>query len=204
MNFPKPDKYFSLFLWLSVLSSCTKDEFGVPSDCKNLTGWLKKGYQWTYAFHSPYIHADTLTLTVDDEIRPGVFAVSTVADDTNFYAVGTKYLQPCYQDIYISGESSMKIAFITYKVDGSVGEKWHYSMPTSRGYTATVSSEIVEKDVPVTVDAGTFSCLHIFEELTSTDTTALDVTTDYFLNNDIGIVKVHSTLQDYSLARKNF
>jgi hypothetical protein len=113
-------------------------------------------------------------------------------------------MQPCKNDIYISNQRSMAIAFITYKVDGEIGEKWQYSYPTSRGFTATIASEIAAKEVPVTVPAGTFSCLQIIEEITSTDPSALVQYSVYFLNNEHGLIKVVSSTDEYALVRKNY
>jgi hypothetical protein len=195
-------KTFSI-LALFVLASCKKDN-KLPADCSNLTGWLKTGHQWVYEFQSPFVIADTITLTVNGEIDPGVFEISTVADDTTLYAVSTRYMKPCKNDIYISNQRSMAIAFITYKVDGDIGEKWNYSYPTSRGFTATIASEIAAKEVPVTVPAGTFSCLQIIEEITSTDPSALVQYSVYFLNNEHGLIKVVSSTDEYALVRKNY
>lgn len=187
-----------------LFNACIKDDGAIPDQCDNRTGWLKPGHQWVYAFYSPMVYADTIRLTVNGEVRSGVYEVSTVADDTTVYAVSKRYMQPCGNDIYISSLESMQVAFVTYKVDGDVGEKWQYSFPTSRGFVSTTASEIVGKDVPVDVPAGTFNCLHIHEEISSTDPTALTQTSDYYIDNEYGLIRVVTSTDEYTLVRKNY
>lgn len=189
---------------LVLVSSCIEDDAAIPDDCDNRTGWLETGHQWVYDFQSPFVYADTISLTVNREVRPGVYEVTTVADDTTLYRVSYRYMQPCGNDIFISSQESMQIAFVTYKVDGEVGEKWRYSYPTSRGFMSTTASEIVEKDVLVTVPAGTFSCLHIYEEISSTDPTSLVQSSNYYLNNEHGLIRVVTGTEEYNLVRKNY
>lgn len=190
-----------LFFFLGLIASCSKMDDS--SGCSNNTGWIITGHEWVYDHYSDYISADSLFVSVTAE-SDGAFTYNSTYDDGSLYPTFTSYLQPCGNDIYSAKTVSMADKFIVYKTDGNIGDKWSYTGTTTGGYAATAVNEITGKNITVSVTAGAFQCLKIHQVLTSSQPSSIPVVTDFYLNNQYGIIQVDGSTTQYNLVRKNF
>lgn len=199
--------YLLLLIFLTSISSCKKtdDDSGkeIPSDCTNNTGWIKNGHQFVYINDPYYIFADTLYSSIE-EISAGVFKISHRYDDGFIYPVYSAYLKPCKNEIYQGSSAAMANAFVVYHIDGNVNDTWSNTTTSAGGYTITTNYKITGKNVSVTVEAGTFTCLKIHLISTSTQPGSLTTESDYYLNNESGLIKLDGNTAYYELARKNY
>jgi len=196
---------YILLLLVIATNSCKKndDDSNIPSNCTNITGWLKNGHQFVYVNEPILFFADTLTTTIE-EVSAGVFKGTNVFDDGSTYPSFSGYTKPCGNDIYSAADVAMSNASVTYHVDGNINDTWSSVATSLGGYKVTNTYKITGKNISVTVPAGTFSCLKINVVSVSTQPGALTVITDIYLNNESGMIKTDGNTTHYELARKNF
>lgn len=191
-----------LLLGISTISSCKKDD---PDNnnvtCANNTGWLRNGHEAVYANSPLFIAADTLYATFS-EVSTGVFKTTSKFDDGTLYPVQVNYQQPCDNQIYQAMTADMANKQEVYRVDGNVGDTWTFTTTSTQGNSITTTTTITEKNVSVTVPAGTFVCLK-FQQV-SVSSAGGSVTTNTYINNNAGPVLVDGTTVHYELARKNY
>lgn len=197
-------KISTAFLLLATVTifSCKKDNNDNSSaSCTNLTGWLANGHELVYENSPIVIAADTLYSNFTD-VGGGVFKAISKYDDGTIYPTQTVYIQPCGNSIYQATTQDMANKQEAFRVDGSVGDSWTTTLTSAGGATVTTVNTIQEKNVSVTVAAGTFSCIKFHQ--VATISTGGSVTTDIYMNNSVGAVVVDGTTTHYELARKNF
>lgn len=196
--------HLSMLLLLTIsISSCKKSSNSnnnVPGNCVNTTGWIKDGHRWVYTNEPIYIFADSLFNSMD-AAGTGVFKSSSSFDGGPAQSV---YLQPCGTDIYQSTSAAMTNSVIIYKTDGNVGDTWSNTLNSTGGYTVTSTFTITDKNVSITVPAGTFSCLEIYQESHSSQPGSLAVEAYVYLNNTYGMIMTDGNTVHYELVRKNF
>ena len=194
--------FITTFLLLGTLTifSCKKDDNNIPT-CANNTGWLKNNHEAVFVNTPIFISADTLYTTFA-EVSPGVFKSTSKFDDGTVYPTQSNYIQACNNSIYQATTSSLVYKQEIYRIDGIVGDNWTSTTTSSGGNTITTTSTITEKNVSITVPAGTFVCIRFTQ--VSTSSAGGSVTTDTYINNNAGPVLIDGTSVHYELARKNY
>ena len=136
------------------------------------------------------------------EVSTGVFRSTSKFDDGTVYPTQTTYLQACGNSIYQAETADLANKKEVYRIDGNVGDTWTYTSTSFGGSTVTTTTTIAEKNVSVTVPAGTFVCIK-FRQV-STSSAGGSATTDTYINNSVGPVLVDGSSVNYELARKNY
>ncbi len=177
---------------ISVLTGCKKDSDDDSTPAPTTFTFLGDGRQLEYSFNSIFLPdtSFTVNLTADGGAFKNVqiFYPSVNKDST--------WLKECGTNLAISGtSSSVDCANIFFKGTRAVGDSWSFT--TSSGSTATHA--VVEKNVSVTVAAGTFIC----DKMTYRSTTSITTDTLYF-NNQYSFIKYEGLLGNYELRSKNF
>ncbi|MDB5226881.1 MAG: hypothetical protein JWN78_1074 [Bacteroidota bacterium] len=197
---------FSMLLLLTIsISSCKKssnstNNNNIPGNCVNNTGWVRDGHSWVYTNEPIYIFADSLFVTMESA-GSGIFkSTSTFDNGTPF----SGYAKPCGNYIYQAADAAMTNAQIAYYVDGNINDTWSSVVTSTGGYTVTNTFTITDKNVSITVPAGTFSCLVIHITSHSTQPGSLTVETDLYMNNTYGMIETDGNTSHYELVRKNF
>lgn len=199
--------YMALFAITLFIASCKKDDDSnnnTPTNCTNLTGWIRDGHKWVYSNEPILFFADTLYVSCFSTSTQGVFRSEDLFDDGSFYPIYKSYTKPCGNDLYSSSTEDMANANIPYKLNGSIGNSWTSTTTTTLGYTATNTISIAAKNVSITVPAGTFLCDKYHVISTSNQPGSITVTTDIYLNNDYGMILTDGNTSHYELVRKNF
>ena len=193
----------AVFMLLGTLTifSCQRDPVVDNPDCANNTGWLRNGHELVYVSSPIYIFADTLYTSIS-EVSPGVFKSSSKFDDGTMFPTSSVYVQACNNSIYQAAAQDLAGKQEIYRIDGNVGDTWTATVTSSGGNTITTLTTISQKNVSVTVPAGTFVCTK-FRQV-STSSAGGSVTTDSYLNNVAGLVLADGTSVHYELARKNW
>ena len=187
-------------LGVITISSCKKDNDSNPG-CTNNTGWLRNGNEAVFENTSIFLAADTL-YTSFAEVSTGVFRSTSKFDDGTVYPIQTTYLQACGNSIYQAETADLANKKEVYRIDGNVGDAWTYTSTSFGGNTITTITTIAEKNVSVTVPAGTFVCIKLRQ--VSTSSAGGSATTDTYINNSAGPVLVEGSSVNYELARKNY
>ena len=183
-----------------TIFSCKKSKDANPT-CANNTGWLRNGHQAVYVNTPVFIFADTLYATFE-EVSGGVFKSTSKFDDGTVYPTQSNYIQACDNSVYQAATSDLANKQEVYRVDGTVGDTWTFTTTSTGGNTITTTTTITEKNVSITVPAGTFVCIRFHQ--VSTSSAGGSATTDTYINNVAGPVLVDGTSVHYELARKNY
>ncbi|MFN8262532.1 MAG: hypothetical protein U0T07_03320 [Chitinophagales bacterium] len=203
----KNTTYLLILLAALIISSCDKDDDNnnnnIPTNCTNITGWIKNGHEWVYANNPILIYADSLFVNMQ-EVSTGIFKNTSTYDDGILYGSYFAYLKPCDNIIYQSTSSSMSNPMVAYHIDGAIGETWTSTVISSGGHTVSNTVEITAKNISVTVPAGTFSCIKYHMTSVSTQPGSITVESDIYFNNDYGMIKTDGNTTSYVLVRKNF
>ena len=188
-----------VLLTLTTLNSCKKDSASTDSDCVNTTQWIKNGHKFSFKNFPLLILGDSVFLEIK-EISPNVFQG---INKTSLYNLPSSYLQPCGNNIYESTVSSMANKQISFKLDGQIGESWVVTQPV-QGYTATSTTTIKEKNVMITVPAGTFACTKFTSVTVTNNSSTPTMTFDMYYNNQYGLIKIIGLYVHYELAKANY
>jgi hypothetical protein len=198
-----------LLVFSATAISCKKDSTTngngvIPSNCVNNLPWVQAGRTWVYSNEPIYIYADSLVITIDNEVSSGIFKTTTKYDDGAIFPTVTQYVKACDKDAYYATASDMSNAYLAYKLSGNVNDTWNYASNTVQGYSATATNKIVAKNVSVSVPAGTFSCTQIHTDIASSAPGALPVYTETYVSEQYGLIKVDGNTAHYELVHKNF
>ena len=187
-----------------TICSCKKDSNNnnnANAACVNNTKWLANGHEVVFVNTPIFIAADTMYATYE-EVSTGVFKSTSSFDDGSVYPAQNNYMQACDNNIFQAATPDLANKQEVYRVDGNVGDTWTLTSSSAGGYTITTITTISEKNVSVTVPAGTFVCIKFHQ--VSTSSAGGSATTDTYVNNDVGPVLVDGTSVHYELARKNY
>ena len=192
----------SAILLIGILTSIScKKESDNNITCANLTGWLSNGHEAVFVNTPIFIFADTL-YTSFQEVGVGIFKSTSKFDDGTGYPIQTSYLQACNNSIYQATNSALTNKQEVYRVDGNIGDTWTFTTTSVGGNTVTTTTTITDKNVSITVPAGTFNCIRLNQ--VSTSSAGGSATTDTYINNNAGPVLIDGTSAHYELARKNY
>ena len=189
-----------VLLTLTTLNSCKKDSASTDSDCVNTTQWIKDGHKFSYKNFPLLFPGDSVFLEIK-EFSPIVFQS---INKTSLYTLSSSYIQPCGNIAYESTVSSMANKQISLKLDGDIGESWAVSAQSGQGYGATLTTTIKEKNVMVTVPAGTFACVKYTTVVVSSNPSTPTTSVDSYYNSKYGLIKIIGLYTHYELAKANY
>lgn len=172
-------------------SSCSKS-------CVNNFEFVGNNKIRTYSLKKNIYVPDTMmTLTYTTSSSSGVFDFAITSSPTNSLQ-DKGYFYPCDDNLFFSATSASDAQSgenIYSPFTTNIGTAW--SKKLSGGSTAAL--KVIEKNVSVTVLAGTFVC----DKITSRVGNSLNLDTVYW-NPKVGEVKYDGMILDYELSGKNF
>lgn len=189
-----------VLMGLTTINSCKKDSASsTDSDCVNTSLWIKDGHKFSYKNLRVLTPGDSVYLEIK-EISPNVFQSINKA----FLSPPSAYLQPCGNIVYESTVPNMANKQISFKLDGEIGESWAVSAPSVQGYSTTSTTTIIEKNVMLTVPAGTFSCMKFRTVIVNSYPSIPTISSDSYYTNKYGLIKIIGFYAHYELAKANY
>ena len=176
-----------------ILASCQKAET-LPSGCvdNGAMSFLKVGNELVYDYTDIATLDDELIITVSGKTEDGAYILDLTEGGAYVETTGdTRYMRECDEWLLIDAEQDPTSSDRGFPVNRTIDQTW---MEGQAG-----QYKVIEKNVAVSVQAGTFTCDVIRFEPTNT----FDTITIYF-NNQVGYVKYDGLQTQYELKSKNF
>ncbi|EPR68152.1 hypothetical protein ADICYQ_2872 [Cyclobacterium qasimii M12-11B] len=177
---------------LSCISDDNEPEEGVCGENDNFP-YMKEGNQWTYQLESFFMADAEMIVTIAEPLEPGMFKVSINSDlisepiENIWYSCGDNISQ-------MNSATDDPLNNIFRKNDPAIGTIWEGNNNNDVG-----RYEVIDKNVNVTTDAGSFVCDKIIFHIED----AINVDTIYE-SSSYGTIKYDGLFLNYELSQKNF
>lgn len=188
--------FLAIILISSLNQSCISDDNepdeGVCGGSDHFP-YMEEGNQWTYQLESFFMADAEMTVTIAEPLEPGKFKVLIDSDlidepiENFWYACGENISQ-------MNTATDDPINNIFRKNDPAIGTIWEGNNNNEVG-----KYEVIDKNVTVTTDAGSFVC----DKITFHIEDAFNVDTIYESSN-YGTIKYDGIFLKYELSQKNF
>ncbi len=174
-----------------VAASCKKDE--KPGTCAIDSPWYKDGARHAYKNNSPFIDADSLIVTIK-KLSDTRFESRSDAGLIGFGG----FQEICGSKLYAASTAEFSDTYLLYDLDAKVGDSWSITQSTFQGNSVVNTMTMMEKNVALTVPAGTYTVSVIKIESKIAGMTVQ--TAHMYVAEGLGLIKMIGTTTDYELG----